>query len=280
MNDVPEVKLSGKPEASWGKKVNKAIRGNTLVHSPDFILKQSPAGTSIKLNPKHKQILGILQYTGSSFDISQSYDPNTMIRVTDNTAGAVPGTYIANRPIPSLYYYAACVAGGISLSGSDFAIYVRDASVNYVPGGTANTGSKAWDSIGGGGTFTIIDFDQDAAIPANTCIRVDFNASYRVSFTASSGQTFPPLNAGIFITQFDVPDSASRNSGNYYYPFYPYWTGSHEVTVSGSTYNRLYFKEIKPYNMVSGCENNRTVTTFSDTWKSGSGFAYQLPHTG
>jgi hypothetical protein len=283
-------------QTAWAHEASRHIHSNTFGTSPDYLINRTKHGTILQKKPTDKVYdLGNLPVTwsraahGGLGDMRLIIKGVTEVPSASLSSSSFPMTWICDSNVPDLTMSDYILANPGTFDPVACRQYIRVSGVNYDPqfpeptasATVANPHGRYWRAISGGGSgVSVIDWDQNAAIPQNTFVRVSFNKAYNVSFTASSGQTFPPLNAGIFITEFDVPDSGSRSSGNYYYPFFPYWDGSHEVTVSGSTYNRLYFKEIKPYNMVGGCENNRTVATFSDTWKSGSGFSYQLPYTG
>ena len=229
MSDVPAVKVTNNHITSWANKARNAISRNTIAHSPDLLFKETSAGTSLILNPKHKYVLGGVDYSSSFFDISESYNAKTIKRVNDTSHGAVPGTYISNQNIPSLYYYGALVSAGISTSGSDYSIYVRDPAVSYVPGSGSN---NAWDLFSSGTGISVVDWDYNAAQTKGNFIRVDPNKSYPISFDDNG--SFPPLMAGIWEVVADVPSSGSANrTGNLPYPFYPIWDDSAKVTVSG-----------------------------------------------
>lgn len=280
MSGPQEVRVTANPNSSWLSKAQQAIRENHVVHSPDFLIEKSTRGTSIKLHPKHKFIHDGVNYYSASFDVSESFDKNTIVRVTNSNNGTVPGTYISNQNIPSLYYYVAAVAAGINLSGSDFAGYVRDPAINYVPNPALS--HSAWDVFASGQGSSYVVYNESASISAGTIVFVDFTKTYTIaSFYDTGSGNMPPMNAGAFYCVNDVPAvpaTGSRPSGNLYYPFYPTWDDSSTVTISGSTFNQIFFRPINPMNIVSACINNQTVHGFGQFYTSGSTYAFALPH--
>lgn len=279
MSQPQEVRVTANPNSSWLNKANQAIRGNNIVHSPDFLIEKSTRGTSLKLHPKHKYPVNGLQYASSSIDVSASYDAGTIGIVTSTAFGAVPGTYISKVNIPSLYYLDAMHAAGISTSGSDFSIYQRDPAINYIPNPSL-VSSSAWQVFASGGGGSRFFFDESASYKTGDRVEVDFiYHTYSISYYDTGSGNMPPLCAGVFECVNDVPAliSGSRPSGNIYYPFYPPWPDSAIVNDSGSIKNQIFWRPLLPLNVVSACINNETVRGFGLFYQTGSTYSFALP---
>lgn len=136
--------------------------------------------------------------------------------------------------------------------------------------------------IKGGGSISWQYWNYSGSFPQGTIVYVDPNATYPgLSFYPTSGSTAPPLSAGWYVTLFGIPNSGSRTAGEYYYPFFPTWSGSHEVTVSGSVHNRIYYGSLTPLGPGYGCDSSgNTIAGFGLFIPSGSAaqFQYSLPY--
>lgn len=206
------------------------------------------------------------------------------------SGSSFPMTWVCEANVPDKVYSDYILANPSLFDSLVIDQYTRKAGVNYDPQFPEPTGSvtidnphgRYWRAIGGsGGSVLYADYDENAAIQKGTIVWVDPNKSYSRSFYDTGSGGSPPLGAGLWFTFKDVPAavSGSRPSGNLYYPCYPTIPPSAEVTVSGSTYNSIYFKPMVPLSPQKFCgTNGEDVTGFGLFIPTGSVFDFTLPY--
>lgn len=134
--------------------------------------------------------------------------------------------------------------------------------------------------IKGGNGSSYAAWNYTSSYNVGTDIFVDFTKSQPLSMTTTNSVNFPPLSGGHFRVVIPVPDSSSRNSGNLYYPHFPTLPPSASVTVSGSTYNQVFFQPLAPVQYISSCINNVTVDGFGYWYPFSASYVFSLPYTG
>jgi hypothetical protein len=299
---------------SFLSSLGQSANSHRLLAGNGITVTQTAHGVQVSANQSRD-----INYTRNRgyYDFTAEYWPNDIIYVspivtyTDQNSQPInvpAGGYICTTHVPSStntsVFFLGSIVPSITNAGGQATNYEANnyrwyGNNNYYPVTPTATGSIAttvtvsgfsiltsqsfWQPIGGaGGSATYVIYDENAAISKGTTVRVPFNRHYSRSFFGTGSDGGPPLCAGTFFCVTDVPAtvSGSRPAGNYYFPFFPYWDDSHTVTVSGSTYNQIFFREISPYNIVYDCVNGATDQGFADDWSSGSVFSFAFPYTG
>lgn len=284
--DIPQVVIDKKLD-SWQHKVKLNAEENRIVHSDDFIVTKTATGTMVSLKHEHKDHTPAWRYMGQWSD-NVDYFPNDVVFIpsgvtlTSIAAGlpgtASEGTYLCTQTIPSAQTAVNAVAVGIS--STIYPQYFRDSASAYFPKSDVTSSNVIWVPLGTGGSSTDWKaYDENAAIDKGTIIWVDPNKTYSISFFDTSSGGGPPLSAGAFFCVENVPDSGSRTTGNFYFPFYPTWDDSATVTISGSVKNQIFFRPIMPLSPQSFCTaNGDTYSGFGVFIVTGSAFSFALPY--
>jgi len=300
---------------SWLQSAGAAINSHNIFAGPGITLTKTPSGVQISTTLTRE-----INYAANKgyYDFSSEYYPGDIVFVDpsatykDQTGATISniqaGGFICTTYVPpstnDSNYFLSNVVPALTANGAiatdiianTFRWYQQN---TYYPTNTNFTGSliqaqsgyniyasqSFWQPIGGVGTVTYADYDENAAYSKGTIVWVEPKAHYSRSFFDTGSGNQPPLSAGAFFVNIDVPAavSGSRPSGNYYFPFYPQFDASASVVVSGSIFNQLFFKPIMPLSPQIFCTANGTTYSgfgvFIITGSDGA-FAFNLPYTG
>jgi hypothetical protein len=300
-------------ESGWMANAGSIINSHNLIAGPGIKLNKTANG--VHVSATHTRQINYLTNKGY-YDFNNEYWPGDVIFVDptktykDQTGadissiaagGFVCVTYVPPGTNDFNYFLSTAVPALTSNGGqatdiiaNTFRWYQQNIyfpNTNPIVAVTTHAQSgyniyasqSFWQPIGGasaGFNFTI--YNESASISKGTVVYVDFTKTYTIaSFYATGSGNAPPMNAGLFYCSNDVPAvpaTGSRPSGNYYYPFFPTLPTSAEVTVSGSTFNRIFFEPMAPLGLVTACINNQNVQGFGEFWQSGSVYGFALPY--
>jgi hypothetical protein len=299
-------------QASWLATAGAAINRNHLIAGNGISLNRTPSGVQISATQtRHINYLTNKGYYNFNteywpgdvifVDPSKTYKDQTGADITNIADGGfICNTYIPPSTNDSNYFLSAVVPaltgnGGqaTDIIANTFRWYQQNtyypvsnppsaSSMHVLSGYNIYASQSFWQPIGGVGTVTYADYDENAAYSKGTIVWVDPMKHYSRSFFETGSGNQPPLSAGAFFTNIDVPAavSGSRPSGNYFFPFYPTFDPSASVTVSGSTFNEIFFKPIMPLSPQTFCTaNGDTYSGFGVFIVTGSAFDFALPYS-